>query len=63
MVLQEYARKHSNAAKSISAWKTIAQRANWKQRTDILLSFPNANTIRGDRARFKISGNNYRLIV
>ena len=61
--LQDYARKHSNAAKSISVWKSIAQLAIWKQSSDILISFPTAKTIKGDRARFKINGNNYRLIV
>jgi len=61
--LQNYAKKHSNAAKSISVWKTIAEKATWKKSSDILLSFPTAKTITGDRARFKINGNNYRLIV
>ena len=61
--LQKYAIKHSTASRSISAWKTIAQKAKWKQSTDILNSFPTAKIIAGDRARFKINGNNYRLIV
>ncbi|WP_316778332.1 type II toxin-antitoxin system HigB family toxin [Pedobacter antarcticus] len=61
--LQDYAKKHANAAKSISVWRTIAQEAEWKQNSDILISFPKAKTIKGNRARFKINGNTYRLIV
>ena len=61
--LQNFAKKHADASKSVVAWKTVAERAKWKTSADILNSFPTAKTIKGNRARFKINGNSYRLVV
>lgn len=61
--LSVFVKKHSDAGKSISTWKIVTERANWEKSQDILDSFPTAKIIKGKRARFKIMGNKYRLII
>lgn len=61
--LQDFSRKHSNTVKSISVFKSIVEKADWRTSLPILESFPNAKVLNGQRARFKIVGNKYRIIV
>lgn len=61
--LQDFSRKHSDAIKSISVFKSIVEKADWKTSIAIIESFPSAKVLNGQRARFKIVGNKYRIIV
>lgn len=61
--LQDFAKRHSDAVSSIATWRKVVQDAKWKKGTDILADFPKAKLIPSKRARFKITGNKYRLIV
>jgi len=61
--LQDFAKKHADAANSIVTWRKVVQEAKWEKGADFLADFPKAKLIPAKRARFKIIGNKYRLII
>jgi mRNA interferase HigB len=61
--LNDFAKKHANARKSLATWKATTEDAAWKNKQDVLKDFPKAKMIVNNRARFEIVHNTYRLIV
>lgn len=61
--LQDFAKKHADAANSLSTWRKVTQEAKWRRGADILADFPKAKLIPVKRARFKFTGNKYRLVI
>lgn len=61
--LNAFAKDHANARKSIATWRSTTVQAVWKNKQDVLRTFPKAKIISNNRARFEIAHNTYRLIV
>lgn len=59
----EFSTKHPETDQPLKAWYAKVSNANWQSPHDVLADFGTAKTISSDRVRFKIHGNNYRLIV
>ena len=63
LILQNFAKKHADSQKSVSTWKITVENVSWKNKQQVLADFPNAKMIKGNRARFEIRHNKYRLIA
>jgi mRNA interferase HigB len=63
VMLEEFAKKHADARKSIATWKFTVRKALWESKQDVLHDFPKAKMIANNRARFEIVHNIYRLVI
>jgi len=61
--INEFAKKHADARKSLATWKSATEEAIWRNKSDVLKDFPKAKMIANNRARFEILHNTYRLIA
>ena len=62
-LLALFAREHASTRKSLLTWQRIVEESTWKNKMDVLRSFPDAKMIKNNRARFEIQHNKYRLIA
>ncbi len=62
-LLSLFAREHASTRKSLLTWQLIAEESVWKNKMDVLRSFPDAKMIKNNGARFEIQHNKYRLIA
>jgi|SRR5579859_771858 len=61
--INDFGQGHANARKSLAVWKLVVEKANWKNKQDVLRDFPRAKMIQNNRARFEIVHNTFRLIA
>ncbi|HEY3694056.1 MAG TPA: type II toxin-antitoxin system HigB family toxin [Phenylobacterium sp.] len=61
--LRRYAAKHPVVTSSVDRWIVALRAGEWATMDEVVRAFANSKAINGDRARFQISGGDYRLIV
>ena len=61
--LQDFAKLHADAKESILTFKLVVENAKWRTSLEVLRDFPKAKILNATRARFKIRGNKYRVVV
>lgn len=62
-LIDSFKKKHADSRKSLDTWVSLVRTATWTKSQDILEEFPTAKIVTANRARFKIVGNKYRLII
>lgn len=60
--LNHFGKRHQDASGSLETWRRITKDASWRHRVDVLNDFPKAKMLKGNRARFEISGKKYRMV-
>ena len=61
--LRDYWESHPNAAEPLRSWYRTVKDEDWDSPAMVTARFPKASIVGGNRAVFKIRGNDYRLIV
>lgn len=61
--LELFWKKHPDAEQPLKAWHEKVLKMTWTSRESIEKEFGGVKIIKGDRARFKIKGNDFRLLV
>ncbi|GHT10262.1 hypothetical protein AGMMS4956_01330 [Bacteroidia bacterium] len=54
---------HENSRVALERWYHIAQKAEWKNLSDVKVDFPTTDYTGNQHYVFNIKGNNYRLVV
>ncbi len=61
--LVRFAAANPKAKPAIVRWVKLVKAAKWASMNEIQASMPSVVILNGERARFEISGGNFRLIV
>jgi len=61
--LKDFYERHTDAKAPLEAWFHEAIASEWKIPRDIVVRYPSADILPGNRVVFNIKGNTYRLIV
>lgn len=61
--LREFWAKHADSEQSLKSWYKEAEEAVWKGPGSVLIRYPRASILKGNRVVFNIKGNTYRLVV
>lgn len=62
-ILREFWQKHEDAEQALKSWYQEAEKASWQSPREIVLEYPSASFLEGNRIVFNIKGNHYRLII
>jgi len=61
--LEKHWTKHPESKDQLLTWYKIARAKKWKNLNEVLETFPKASILKNNRVKFKIKGNDFRLIV
>ena len=61
--VREYWQRHPGAERALEFWHDMVRAAKWQSMQDVRGSFSKAKILNGERARFEISGGDFRLIA
>lgn len=61
--LTAFAAKHPKTKAALEHWLRVTKAAEWTSTQDVIASFSNASTLNAECVRFKVAGNDYRMIV
>lgn len=56
-------KNHPDSRVSLENWIAITKNEDWEKPSDVISTFPNADTLKDNRIVFNIAHNKYRLIV
>lgn len=63
-ILIEFWQKHADAEEVLKEWIRVLEQAHWRSSQEVIAHFGNtAAGLPGNRMKFDIKGNNYRLVV
>ena len=62
-ILNEFGRRHPDAAEALNGWYDAIVGADWKNLNDVRRQFNNVDYVGNERFVFNIRGNKYRLIA